>query len=95
MELGLVDGVDRNTTTSRMRRKSGGMRGDGAMRGRGAGRGCNGVRRGDTTTSQIRGIRAAEQEVTARREEKAVAPSDLPPGPSPPGDGAGRWDSAA
>jgi hypothetical protein len=52
------------------------------MRGRGAGRGCDGVRRGDTTTSQIRGAREAEQEATVRQKEKAAAPSDPPPGPA-------------
>jgi hypothetical protein len=57
--------------------------------------GMGDVRRGDTTLSQIRGARAAEQEATARQEEKAVAPSDLSPGPSPPGDEASRWDMAA
>ncbi len=77
------------------RRESGGTRGDGATRGGGAGRGYNGMRRGDTTTSQIRGARAAEQEATARQEEKATAPSDPPPRPSPPGNGAGRWDTEA
>ena len=77
------------------RHKSGGTRGDGATRGGGTGRGCDGVRRGNATTSRTRGARAAEREATARREEKAAAPSGLPPWPSPPGNGAGRWDTAA
>ena len=48
------------------RRKSRGTRGDGATRGGGAGRGLDGVRRGNATTSQTRGMRAAEQETRAR-----------------------------
>jgi hypothetical protein len=76
-------------------RESGGTSGGGLTRGGGAGRGRDGVRRADTTTSQIRGARAAEQEATAWREKTAAVPSDPLPGPSPPGDGAGRWDTAA
>jgi hypothetical protein len=77
------------------RHKSGKTRGNSATRGKGTRKGRDGVRRGNTTTSRTKGPRAAEQEVMARQEEKAAAPSDLLPRPSPPGKGARRWDAAA